>query len=246
MLQPLPSRPWAVAMPAGTVLVTSPCPVMPLLPASHCGFSAAGYGAVPPGTACAITPWSLQATPLPGLASGWDPVQNRCWCPGTRLEHPLWEVTAHCPQHVLGFGPTFTPGDSTRAPQQPSLSHAPARHPFGCPCPLPSSSSRLPWELRKGGEGTLLRAAHAAALHWQSVPLHWRRVQCGGDPAAWHHGWCSSAAVGRCRVCVRPPALERRCCGHRQLLVQALTGGKRGVTLLVMVFSPSEFVRPVL
>lgn len=47
-------------------------------------------------------------------------------------------------------------------------------------------------------------------------------------------------------LCQTPPALEKRSHGHSQPVAQALTGGERGVTLLVAVFSPSEFVRPVL
>lgn len=63
------------------------------------------------------------------------------------------------------------------------------------------------------------------------------------------HGITAGAALqlwGGAGFALDSPALERRSRGHRQLLVQALTGGERGVTLLVMVFSPSEFVRPVL
>lgn len=60
----------------------------------------------------------------------------------------------------------------------------------------------------------------------------------------WHPLWCSVVAVRRCRVCAGSCRLWTR--GAMGTLVQALTRGKRGVTSLVMIFSPSEFVRPVL
>lgn len=176
---------------------------------------------------------------------------------GTRLEHPLWKGSAPSSARS-GLQPHLCTSGSCRGPL-PSQSRAPAGS--GSEGLLPAALPPLAGTRRALSPEAPLGAGQG----WGRNPAESRPCRCPAPASralALEEGWTSGAGgdpamqashlvqfCGRKEVqglCRTPPALEKRSHGHSQPVAQALTGGERGVTLLVAVFSPSEFVRPVL